>query len=123
MKNFLICFVLTDEANTLSVGLALVGYLLHQTKLDQRLNELRFPHVCRDVHNQHSEVILSLMDCFQPEKPISIISKRIVMMICLRADGQRTRSFIPYVVTTVGLARCSFLRVHDPVGRVDAPVV
>ncbi|KMY56811.1 transposase, partial [Geobacillus stearothermophilus] len=41
MKDFPIRFVLTDEAITPSAGLALVGYLLHQTKLDKRVNALR----------------------------------------------------------------------------------
>ncbi|MED4985783.1 IS1380 family transposase, partial [Geobacillus stearothermophilus] len=48
MKDFPIRFVLTDEAITPSAGLALVGYLLHQTKLDKRVNALRLPTVRRE---------------------------------------------------------------------------
>ncbi|MBE2911795.1 transposase, partial [Anoxybacillus flavithermus] len=61
MKDFPIRFVLTDEAITPSAGLALVGYLLHQTKLDKRVNALRLPTVRRDVHISHSDVIRSMI--------------------------------------------------------------
>ncbi|KLR72048.1 transposase, partial [Geobacillus sp. T6] len=61
MKDFPIRFVLTDEAITPSAGLALVGYLLHQTKLDKRLNALRLPTVRRDVHISHRDVIRSMI--------------------------------------------------------------
>ncbi|MED4928935.1 IS1380 family transposase, partial [Bacillus smithii] len=57
MKDFPIRFVLTDEAITPSAGLALVGYLLHRTKLDKRVNALRLPTVRREVHISHSDVI------------------------------------------------------------------
>ncbi len=61
MKDFPIRFVLTDEAITPSAGLALVGYLLHQTKRDKRVNDLRLPTVRRDVHISHSDVIRSMI--------------------------------------------------------------
>ncbi|ANB61079.1 IS1380 family transposase [Anoxybacteroides amylolyticum] len=61
MKDFPIRFVWTDEAITPSAGLALVGYLLHQTKLDKRLNVLRLPQVRRDVHISHGDVIRSMI--------------------------------------------------------------
>ncbi|KIQ94600.1 hypothetical protein LH47_01330 [Anoxybacillus thermarum] len=50
MKDFPIWFVLTNEAIPQSAGLALVGYLLHQTKRDKRVNALRLPTVRRDVY-------------------------------------------------------------------------
>ncbi|AKP46252.1 IS1380 family transposase [Bacillus smithii] len=61
MKDFPIRFVLTDEAITPSAGLALVGYLLHRTKLDKRVNALRLPTVRREVHISHSDVIRSMI--------------------------------------------------------------
>ncbi|OPX04648.1 hypothetical protein B1A75_02575 [Geobacillus sp. LEMMY01] len=56
MKDFPIRLVLTDEPLTPYAGLPLVGYLLHQTKLNQRLNRLRLSHGRRDVHISHSDV-------------------------------------------------------------------
>ncbi|MCZ0756250.1 IS1380 family transposase [Anoxybacillus sp. J5B_2022] len=61
MKDFPIRFVLTDETIIQSAVLALVGYLLHQTKLDKRLNALRLPTVRRDVHISHRDVIRSMI--------------------------------------------------------------
>ncbi|EMT46431.1 hypothetical protein HNQ82_002064 [Anoxybacillus tengchongensis] len=61
MKDFPIRFVLTDEAITPSPRLAFIVYLLHQTKLDKRVNALRIPTVRREVHISHSDVIRSMM--------------------------------------------------------------
>ncbi|MGJ7035756.1 hypothetical protein HNQ84_001808 [Anoxybacillus eryuanensis] len=83
MKDFPIRFVLTDEAITPSPRLAFIVYLLHQTKLDKRVNALRIPTVRREVHISHSDVIRSMM-CLPQEKRISIISKHIIMTISFR---------------------------------------
>ncbi|CUA79210.1 hypothetical protein GCM10022628_18440 [Anoxybacillus suryakundensis] len=75
MKGFPIRFVLTDEAITPSAGLALIGYLLHQTKSETPPHQDDHSDGDHDGRTTRSPIAAAMDETDAKDTPTECVSK------------------------------------------------